>query len=375
MKTDLVKLTGDSSNTAAIAAAAKILDQGGLVAFPTETVYGIGSRARTDSIKLLDDVKQRGPEKCYTLHIGDKCSLGKYVPNTTPGAGKLISRAWPGPVTVVFELDDSDIQKPQGLIDTQAFEILYQNRTIGVRCPDNPLAQALLNQTKMPIVATSANIAGKSPATDAKQVIEDFNGKIDMILDGGDWAPCKYKKNSTIVKITHKNLEILRQGVYSDDEINSLSTINILFVCTGNTCRSPLAEGFCRKYIAEKLDCPLDETTKKGYKIISAGVMAFPGMSASSESIDICRENGVDISGHRSRLLNAEDLEASDCIFVMGKGHYNSVLQISPGSAEKCKLLDTNADIPDPIGQGIEMYRQCAKRIEHSLELQMNGIL
>jgi tRNA threonylcarbamoyl adenosine modification protein (Sua5/YciO/YrdC/YwlC family) len=372
MKTEVVSLTAENPDIEKIQAAARMLDEGRLVAFPTETVYGIGCRARAETIRRLDEVKGRGTGKRYTLHIADLQDVARYVPKIPPRGKKLIASGWPGPLTIVFELDEEAIERQHGLITNDAFEVLYPDNTIGIRCPDNRIAKELLGLATHPIVAPSANLNARPPAASAGEVLEQFEAKIDLILDGGE---CKYGKSSSVVKITHNGLTILREGTYGEKDVTEMSSIKILFVCTGNTCRSPMAAAYCRKYISEKLDCGVDETEGMGYKITSAGVMAGPEMPASREVVDICAAKGIDVSGHRSRVLTREEAEESDYIFVMTKGHRDRILEVCPAASQKCMLLDGTGEISDPIGAGDDVYRICAEQIEKALEKRMNEIL
>ena len=154
--------------------------------------------------------------------------------------------------------------KQQKNLEKEVFENLYKDNSIGIRCPDNAIASMLLQETSNPVVAPSANITGQKPAVEPEEVLAQFSGQIQMLLDGG---PCKYKKSSTVVKIGKKGLEILRPGVYSQAELQTLSEVKFLFVCTGNICRSPMAVGILRKYLAKKLKCEVDQLEKMGYKV------------------------------------------------------------------------------------------------------------
>jgi len=255
MQTKVIKLDQDKANIAKLKEAAAVVDSGGLVAFPTETVYGIACRVKTDSLIKLDNLKARGHGKRYTLHISHISKVRKYVPTIGIRAQKLIENAWPGPLTIVFKLNEQDIHKQQKSLKREVFENLYKDNSIGIRCPDNAIALIFLRLIHNPVVAPSANKTGKNPAIEPEQVLADFSGKIDLLLDAGS---CKHKKSSTVVKVCKNGLEILRPGVYSKTELEALSTVKFLFVCTGNTCRSPMAEGIFRKYLAEKLECEVD---------------------------------------------------------------------------------------------------------------------
>ena len=361
METKVIKLNAEKPDARKIKNAAELLDAGRLVVFPTETVYGIGCKATADSLAKLDKIKKRRPEKCYTLHIGRKEDLQKYVPRIPIRAKKLIEKTWPGPVTIVFQLGTDDIEKQKDSLGREAFEALYTDNSIGIRCPDNRIASILLSAAKSPIVAPSANMAGQQPPANAEQILAQLDGQVDLVLDGGS---CRLKKSSTVVEIGKTGWHLLRQGVYTIDQIEAMSTVNILFVCVGNTCRSPMAEGLCRKFLAEKLECELDTLDNMGYKIGSAGVMAAADLPASPDSVGFCADKGIDITGHRSRFVTDEMLEESDYIFVMSQSHRENIVARRPKAAQKCRLLVDGDDIADPIGGARQIYENCGKKIE-----------
>jgi len=374
MQTKVVKLDAAKPNIAKIKEAAGLLDAGGLVAFPTETVYGIACRVETASLIKLDNLKGRDPDgyatgKYYTLHISKKTDVKKYVPSIGLKAQKLIRNGWPGPLTIVFELDDQDIKKQQTNFDKEVFESLYKDNSIGIRCPENRIASTLLWLTHSPVVAPSANITGQSPAVDAEQVLAQFSGQIELLLDAG---PCKYKKSSTVVKVGKKGLQILRPGVYSQADLEALSEVKFLFVCTGNTCRSPMAKGIFSKYLAEKLGCEVDHLEKMGYKVLSASVMDMAGSSASPEAIGACAAKGIDIKAHKSITLSRELIEESDFIFAMARMHRERITALSPEAASKCALLAENEDIADPIGQPQEVFNNCAELMEKAVKKRIS---
>ena len=372
MQTKIVKLDPAKIDSAKIKEAAQLVDAGGLAAFPTETVYGIACRVETNSLIKLDNLKGRGPDKYYTLHIGQKADVEKYVPAVGLRAKKLIKNAWPGPLTIVFELTARDIEKQRKSLKEEVLKRLYKDNSIGIRCPDNAIAAMLLQRTKHPVVAPSANITGQPPAADAEQVLAQFSGQIDLLLDAG---PCKYKKSSTVVKIGKEGLEILRAGVYSQAELEAMSEVKFLLVCTGNTCRSPMAKGIFCKYWAEKLQCEVDHLDKMGYKVSSAGVMDMAGSPASAEAIAACAAKGVDIKAHKSKTLTRELVEESDFIFAMARMHCERVTALSPEAADKCVLLAGNKEIPDPIGQPQQVFNDCAGLIEEAVRERIGELV
>jgi protein-tyrosine phosphatase len=373
MKTEILKIcTPDDHPT--IQKAAGLLDAGSLVAFPTETVYGIGCKVGPETFARLDEIKGRHPDKRYTLHIGSSGQLTEYIPSMGFKARKLVQNALPGPVTVVFELDDSALDQIKQHISSDIFELLYSDRTLGVRYPDCPVTCAILKSAASPVVAPSANPAGLAPAVSAAEVQDYFNGKIKGIVEIPGFET-DLKKSSTVVKIGNKGIEILREGAISADQIRKWTTIQILFVCTGNTCRSPMAEAYCKKYFANNLSCEVDELERLGFIIKSAGIAAYEGAPPSGHAVDVCEAQQIDLSCHQSHQLTAEDIQQSDAILTMSRSHRDRVLQIDPLASEKCFLLDEKSDILDPIGFGIEVYQDCFQQICSSIEKRKKEFL
>ena len=178
--------------------AAKALLSGKIVAFPTETVYGLGVRADNNTaIDNLYRLKQRSRDKQLAIMIATPEEVAKYVKHIPPIADKLISSFWPGPLTIILELDN--------------------NSTVGLRNPANRVIRDLINEVAKPIASTSANISGMPPAKNAQQVITSFSDKIDVVLDGG---PAEAGKPSTIVKIWDDTYKIIRHGVIGKERLN-----------------------------------------------------------------------------------------------------------------------------------------------------------
>ena len=154
-----------------------------------------------------------------------------------------------------------------------------------------------------------------------------------------------------------------------------MSEVKFLFVCTGNTCRSPMAEGIFRKYLAEKLRCDIDGLGALGYKVNSAGIMGSSGYPATAEAVKACAVEGIDIRTHRNKGLSRELIDESDFIFAMERLHAERIVAIEPNAAENCSLLAEPKGIPDPIGRPQEYYDCCARTIAAAVRRRLDELI
>ena len=276
-------------------------------------------------------------------------------------------------MTLVYELAPSVQAYVKAWLGEEAYAVLCRDNTLGIRCPDHPVAQALLGQTTCPVVAPSANKTGQAPASDADEVMNQMGGSISLVLDAG---PCALKQSSTVVKMGQTGkLDLLREGLISEQAIFDMAHIQFLFVCTGNTCRSPMAEGIARQMLAQHLSCKeIDDLSVLGYKILSAGTMGMSGMPASEGAITACIDRGIDISSHKSNALSASLVQKSDFIFTMTRFHLETVLACFPEASDRCTRLDSDADIGDPVGQPVAVYRACAAQIENAIKNRLSEL-
>ena len=186
--------------------AADIIKKGGLVAIPTETVYGLGANGLDEQavIKIFE-AKGRPQDNPLILHVAEPAEMEKFCHHIPKSAYLLAGKFWPGPLTMVLPARDIVPRRTTAGLDT-----------VAVRCPDNDTTRQIIRLSGVPIAAPSANISGKPSTTTAQHVFHDHNGKIDAIVDGG---PCRVGVESTIVDLTDERPRLLRPGGITPEQL------------------------------------------------------------------------------------------------------------------------------------------------------------
>jgi L-threonylcarbamoyladenylate synthase len=234
LKTEIIKLDVNNINQDKLKYAAEVLKDGGLVAFPTETVYGLGANALNENaVENIFKAKGRPNDNPLIVHISDYIALDKIVQNISENASLVMNKFWPGPITLVL---DKSPNIP--LIITAGLP------TVAVRLPSHPIALALLSACGLPIAAPSANISGKSSPTSAEHVIHDLNGKVDVIIDAGN---CSVGLESTVLDVTVNPPIILRPGAITASQIEAVLG-KVIFDATGNKGDSTVPKAPGMKY-------------------------------------------------------------------------------------------------------------------------------
>jgi L-threonylcarbamoyladenylate synthase len=317
---------------------ARVIVDGGIVATPTETVYGLAACAENrDAVKKLYEIKNRPADKPFTYAVAQASEvIENYFSTLTPFGYRLMEKFWPGPLTIIYHSLDNEI--------------------IGVRVPGHPVVRSLIAAVGKKVFLPSANKAGEPEALSAAEVEAHFTDTVDVIIDSGMTL---YGKSSTVIDLTYHPFKIVREGVVSEKEIiDTFVKKRIIFVCTGNTCRSPMAQMLFQKYFEEA-----KPYLKERYEILSYGTSASDGSPVSSQVTSILREKeALDTRGFQAKRINRHAILSADLIFTMEEAQADYVLQLEPTIEGRIfhlkKFLSPalEGDIPDPIGKDYEMY-------------------
>lgn len=207
MTTRLLKTDSKHPDAGVIAAAARVIVEGGLVAFPTETVYGLGADAlNSEAVRGIFAAKGRPSDNPLIVHVADVEQLAELTRDLPTDVDVLARHFWPGPLTLI-------VRRGPAVPD----EVTAGLDTVAVRIPDHPVALAIIRQSGRPIAAPSANRSGRPSPTEAQHVWQDLRGRIDVIVDGG---PCGIGLESTVLDLTEERPVILRPGSVTVEQLH-----------------------------------------------------------------------------------------------------------------------------------------------------------
>ena len=331
METKIINIDHENYFNKILNYPAKVLKEGGLVAFPTETVYGLGCNALDeDAITKIFEVKGRPGDNPLIVHISEIEMLDSLVKDYSGIVKKVISKFWPGPLTIVFKSSDLVPSSVTAGLDT-----------VAIRVPSNAIAQKLIEIADVPVAAPSANLSGKPSPTSAKHVIDDLSGKIECIIDGGD---CKVGLESTVLDMSSDQPTILRPGGVTIEELRNVIPSVIYDEALKNLELIPKSPGMkyvhyspeAEVYILENFDYSpgsiekIEEIIKNDFldkKIGFMGSKSFVKYFDNHYGISLGDENDFNqIASNLFRALRSFDDQSVDIVIsesfeLIGVGH------------------------------------------------------
>ena len=370
--TRVIDYSAPGDHRAVVLAALDACREPQLVGLPCESGYLLATSSRNAAAvsHLLEvaSAVERTPCLCLS-HAGQ---IADYVESVSPRAIRLAQRSWPGPVVLEFEATGKWSGPP---LATPLMAYL-ERHPLRFASFGHPLHVGLARVQREPLVVLElpAPTGGSWATADGLELAQAWGEQIGLIVNAG-FVSCP--QGATSVRFTQSGEWTISQpGVYSPDQITQLMAKMVLFVCTGNTCRSPLAEGLFRSLLCQRLECTEPELMRRGFIVASAGVAAAAGAAASRETLDILHEEGIDLSDHASQPVTEQLVAWADLILAMTSRHQSAITGAFPHSISKVEQICVDGyDIADPIGGEYSVYVECRDQIRQCLEHWLDCVI
>ncbi len=342
METLIKKILDVNEDKASIALAGKLIREGGLVVFPTETVYGLGGNGLdAEAAKKIYAAKGRPSDNPLIIHIARPEDAEKYC-FTNEYYYKLARAFMPGPLTVILPKRDIVPRSVTGGLDT-----------VAVRCPSHPFAHALIEASGVPIAAPSANISGRPSPTCAEYVIEDMNGRVDMIIDGGE---CDIGLESTIVKLDGGRATLLRPGAITYDALTCVCEEVEIAAAVAHALgenEKPLSPGMKYRHYAPASPLVLINGTDRDKTKFLKNALATENCAI------LCYDEELtELSGDKIISIGKRDDLA----------HHAKVLFTSLRQADKLGADIIYGHLPPQDGIGLALYNRMIRAAAHTIK-------
>ncbi len=352
--------------------AVEVLKSGGIIVYPTNTLYGLGVDAfNRKALERLFVIKQRGVHQPVSLLVASLEQLRSLFARLTPKQYEHLLKLLPGKFTVLAHSrfrENLTYLAPNTQKNAAA--------RVGFRVAEFALCKQLCLQLGTPITSTSANVAGRPNARTVQEVIAQFGDRLDLILDAG---PVQDVRGSTIIDFTKNPYLVMREGAVSLSELKEKlpdvsfkkrkEQFQVTFVCSGNICRSAMAKGILNEVISKT-------RFKNLIRVDSAGTLALAAGPAHPLTIEVAAEYGIDLSEHQAKPIDAALMEQSDLVIALAVNHFEFLRDRFPQHKDKIVLLKewhrrtklANPSVADPIGHDRSFFEKTFREIQDEIK-------
>lgn len=339
--------------------------EGQLVILPTETSYVLAcSPLHPIAVEKLLRIHEQGLIGEPVLFLRSPSEIRDYAPHPSIVAQRIATRLWPGPLILQLGLQHPDSlirQFPGSLQDY----IESRDNEIGFRVASHPAIHEIQKLCAGPLLTAEILTPDKKFAFDSQTAISVVGRFAGLIAED---APTSLGAAATLLATENNHCRILREGAISTAEVRRATSMIILLVCTGNTCRSPMAQVLLQSKLKERFAKFFEADVPPAFAL-SAGTNASAGSGASHEAVQAMKSRGLDLTQHASRQVNQDLLQTADLVLTMTQNHRQAILSRWPHFTPKVMPLSSNGrDVADPYGGSQQVYLAAAAEIEHFLD-------
>jgi L-threonylcarbamoyladenylate synthase len=335
------------------------LVHGDCVALPTESTYElVASALQPDAVGRLRKLGHPA------VVISEYAELADWLPLLRGAGARLFRKLGAGPIAL--QADAGFATGLWGRLPDATRQQTVNDNRITVRWPDQPIWTEL-RQAGVPLVSVPIPAGVSAPET-----ARLLGNQAACVVDAG---PASLASAPTLVRATGRRCVVHQAGAVSAEQIDAVAQCRIVFICTGNTCRSPMAQALCVKLLAAALGCAASDLKQRGFCVQSAGLAAMMGAQASPDAVTVVAELGAELKEHSSRMITLELLQWADYLFGMTAGHCWTLESIpAPMPAPRMLMVD-GTDVADPIGGALVDYKTCAQQILECLQQRLPELL
>ena len=333
-----------------------------LVLLPSETTYLLlASALSANAVEALMKFPGRMTQRRPNLLLRSSTEVADYVPGITRVGQRMAARGWPGPLAIEFPVDPTQslcARLPKAVQQ----RVISQDGFVALQVPAHQSIVDALQLLPGPVVATPLVNANAQALAEAS--LSPEQSAVDRLAFIVDDGPTHFGGLSTIVRVDGHTCQLTEPGVLDHNVLVGLGQLVVLLVCTGNTCRSPMAETLLRHEMSQRFQSLFAPGQPPPVVAVSAGLSAYPGGAASPEAVSVMQSRGLNLKDHQSRPLTQRLLKQADLVLTMTASHRQAILGRWPEASQKTYLLSKNGrDVADPYGGPVPIYAACADEI------------